>query len=97
MGRLIAVMGRLSSDEDTAAALQLITQVAMLGNPVFADERVWPDVRAQEICDGIAAGLVEEEHIFAFGDPLAGQLDSEPSAKGIIPAATWNISAVLYF
>jgi hypothetical protein len=26
---------------------------------------------------------VEQEHVLAVGDPLAGQLDSKPSAKGL--------------
>src|SRR5712691_12683213 len=47
----------------------------------LADEYAGPNVVQREVRDGVAAGLVEQEHVFAVGDPLLGELDSEPSAK----------------
>jgi hypothetical protein len=51
--------------------------------PVLADENAVPDVGDREERDRVAARLVEQEHVLAVGDPLVGQLDSEPSAKGL--------------
>src|SRR5260221_4904204 len=49
----------------------------------LADEYAGPNVAQREVRDRVAAGLVEQEHAFAVGDPLLGELDSEPSTKGL--------------
>jgi hypothetical protein len=60
-----------------------IAEIAVLCGPVLADENAVPDVGDREERDRVAARLVEQEHALAVGDPLVGQLDSEPSAKGL--------------
>jgi hypothetical protein len=49
--------------------------------PTLADEDTWSDVGEREIRDRVTARFVKKEHILAVGDPLAGELDSHPSAQ----------------
>ena len=60
-----------------------IAEVGVLRGPVLADEDAGSDVGEREERDRVAAGLVEQKHILAVGDPLAGQLDAQPPTKGL--------------
>jgi hypothetical protein len=53
----------------------------MLRRPVLAHEDGRTDVGGREERDLVDAGFVEQKNILAVGDPLTGELDSQPSAK----------------
>lgn len=39
------------------------------------------DVREWEVGDRVAAGLVQQDHVLAVGDPLTGELNAHPAAQ----------------
>jgi hypothetical protein len=58
-----------------------IAEVAVLRDPVLADENASANVAERKVRDRIAPRLVEQQHILAVGDPFAAQFHAQPLAK----------------
>jgi hypothetical protein len=58
-----------------------VAEVAVLRGAVLVDENAGPDVADREERDGIVTGFVQQQHVVAVGDPLAGELHAHAAAQ----------------